>query len=169
MTISTVHIERLYSSEKGALSRLVDRIVRNRTTAEDLVQDTFVRMISSPGTGEISNEAAYLARIARNLAFDHRRKEKPTVTLEDAGIFSMADPTPSAETRLADKQALELTLKTMAALPERTRRALEMHRLGELTLAEIGRSLGISTSLTGRLVLDGYKAVRQSLLEHGID
>lgn len=169
MAISTINLARLYRSEKGALARLVDRIVRNRTTAEDLVQDTFVRLMSTPAPAEISNEPAYLSRVARNIAIDHRRREKATLSLEDGGIFEMADPTPCAETRLADRQALALTIQAMAALPERTRRALEMHRLGEKTLAEIGVTLGISTSLSGRLVLEGYKAVRIRLREYGID
>lgn len=158
-------VARLYGSERGRLSRLVHRIVRNTSTAEDLVQDTFVNLLGVSGRDIVQDERAYLSRIARNLAIDHKRREREMLSLEDAGIFAMSDPTPSAETALADRQALALTMETMAALPERTRRALEMHRLGECTLAEIGRTLGVSTATAGRLVVDGYRVVRDRLRE----
>ena len=170
MTGPILDAARLYASERGRLRRLVHRIVSNAATAEDLVQDTFVNLLgATPRGAEVQDERAYLSRIARNLAIDHKRRERDTLTLEDAGIFAMSDPAPSAETILADRQALALTMETMAALPERTRRALEMHRLGERTLAEIGKALGVSTAQAGRLVMNGYRVVRDRLREADVE
>jgi RNA polymerase sigma-70 factor, ECF subfamily len=170
MPSRTLDIAKLYGAERGRLWRLVQRIVRNQATAEDLVQDSFVNLMGATcRNGPVQDERAYLSRIARNLALDQKRRERETLTLEDAGIFAMADPTPSAEQALADRQALALTLDAMASLPERTRRALEMHRLGEKTLAEIGRTLGVSTAQAGRLVLNGYGVVRDRLREAGAE
>jgi RNA polymerase sigma factor (sigma-70 family) len=167
MSAQVIDLAGLYVSEQGKLRRIINRIVRNRTTADDLVQDTFINLMGPSATGAIKDEKAYLARIARNLAIDHRRKQRTFVGLQDAELFALIDPTPSAEVAIADRQALLLTLDIIATLPVRTRRAFEMHRMGEQTLAEIGRSLGISTAHAGRLVMDGYRIVRDRLRENG--
>lgn len=124
-------------------------------------------MVPSATRGDVRDEKAYLARVARNLAIDHRRKQRSLVDLEDAELFALADPAPSAEAVLADRQALLLTLKIIATLPVRTRKAFEMHRLGEHTLAEIAGTLGMSTAHAGRLVMEGYRTVRDQLREQG--
>lgn len=157
----------LYVSEKGRLSRLINRIVGNAATAEDLVQDTFVNVLGAPQDRAIRDDKAYLSQVARNLAVDHTRKDRRLVALNEEEFFALVDPSPSPEVIAADRQALAITVKAMSELPERTRKALEMHRLGDHTLAEIGKILGISTSLAGRLVLDGYRIVRDRLRDAG--
>ncbi len=169
MRVQTIDLAGLYVLEQGRLRRLINRIVGNRTVAEDLVQDAFVNLMGPAAKGAVRDERAYLARIARNLAIDHRRKERAFVALDDAALFALADPAPSAETAMADRQALQLTLTIMAALPERTRKAFEMHRLGERTLVEIAQALGMSTAHAGRLVMDGYRIVRDRLREEGVE
>lgn len=165
MSAQAIDLAGLYVSEQGKLRRLINRIVGNRTTTEDLVQDTFVNLMGPSAKGEIKDEKAYLARIARNLAIDHRRQQRTFVGFEDAELFALIDPAPSAEAAMADRQALLLTLNIIATLPVRTRTAFEMHRLGEQTLAQIARTLGISTAHAGRLVMDGYRIVRDRLRE----
>ena len=164
-----INLTSLYTSEQGRLSRLVHRIVRNRCTPEDLVQETFVNLLKLPGETDIADPRAYLARVARNLAIDHRRYQSMWAFVDDgeAELFTLADPSPSPETVVADRHTLALTLRAIEALPERTRRAFEMHRLGEHRLAEIARVLEISTSLTGRLVQEGYAAVLDRLSDEG--
>jgi RNA polymerase sigma-70 factor (ECF subfamily) len=165
MSVQVVDLAGLYMSEQGKLRRLINRIVSNRTTAEDLVQDTFLNLMGPSAGADIRNEKAYIARIARNLAIDHCRRQRTFVSIEDAGLFALADPTPSADTALEDRQALLLTLKIIAELPIHTRKAFEMHRLGDCTLAEIAKVLGMSTAHAGRLVMDGYRIVRDRLRE----
>lgn len=170
MSSTASQAARLYASEHGRLARLIQRIVRNRATTEDLVHDSFVRLLDRIGAGAgISDKEAYLTRIAQNLAIDHRRREKELLSLDEAGLFEMADAAPTPETVLADRQALARTIVILAGMPERTRRAFEMHRLGEATLADIGHAIGISTAHAGRLVMDGYRQLRDGLRDAGFD
>ncbi|MDH4983709.1 sigma-70 family RNA polymerase sigma factor [Hyphomicrobium sp. D-2] len=166
MAAKSVDLANLYSSERSRLGRLIDRIVRNPATTEDLVHDVFVRVMtgSSP---EVRDERAYLSRVARNLAIDHTRKAVRTVDVSEETFFAFVDPAPSPETIAADRQALAITVGAIASLPERTRRALELHRLGDHTLESIGKQLGISTSLASRLVIEGYRIVQKRLDEAG--
>jgi len=166
MSARTAELALLYASERGRLGRLIDRIVSNSATSEDLVHDTFVRALGGLSE-DIRNDKAYLARIARNLAIDHKRKDGRTFDISEEAFLAFVDPSPSPETIAADRQALAITVAAIAALPERTRRALEMHRLGDHTLEQIGKELGISISLASRLVLEGYRIVHQRLREAG--
>ena len=156
----------LYASERGRLNRLIDRIVGNPATAEDLVHDTFVRAMEGSAQ-EIRDDKAYLSRIARNVAIGQKRRDGRIVDISEEAFFAFADPSPSPETVAADRQALAITIAAINSLPERTRKALEMHRLGDHTLEQIGKALGISTSLAGRLVLEGYRIVRERLRQVG--
>lgn len=70
-------------------------------------------------------------------------------SLEEAATFDLADASPSPETIVADRDALLQTLKILAAMPERTRCAFQMHSLGEKKLAQIAAELSISTAHAG--------------------
>lgn len=132
-------------------------------TAADLTQDTFVRVLTSP-PGETTvahNPVGYLFRVARNLGIDHLRRERLLVRVDlSADDFSaIADPSPSPEAVVFDRQKLALTQAALAELPERTRRAFELHRMDEMTIAAVAAELGLSTSRTWTLIRDAYEHI----------
>jgi len=69
----------------------------------------------------------------------------------------IADPAPNAERIVYDRQLLQLTAAAMSELPERTRLAFELHRLGDHTLADVAQKIGLSTTRTWALVRDAYR------------
>lgn len=160
------HLSALYVSEKNRLSRVIARIFSNRNDVEDIVHDAFVRFIAAR-SATIDQDKAYITRIAQNLAIDAQRKAKK-VQFADIDLFEMVDPTPSPEQVVVDRQALEITLSVLEKLPYKTRRAFELHRMGELTIAQIAQELGISSSNAGRHVIDGYQLLRDALRRHGL-
>ncbi len=95
MAARVVELAGLYVSEKGRLGRLINRIVGNSATAEDLVQDTFVNVLGAPQSREIRDDKAYLSQVARNLAIDHTRKDRRLVDLKEEDFFALVDPSPS--------------------------------------------------------------------------
>ncbi|MQY46979.1 sigma-70 family RNA polymerase sigma factor [Rhizobiales bacterium RZME27] len=156
----------LYVSEKNRLSRMIARIFSNRNDVEDIVHDAFIRFITAR-LGGIDQEKAYIARIAQNLAIDAQRKAKKHPSA-DIDLFEMIDPSPSPEQVVADRQALAITLSALEKLPGKTRRAFEMHRVGDMTITQIASELGISSSNAGRHVIDGYQLLRDALRRHGL-
>ncbi len=77
--------------------------------------------------------------------------------------LEVAEEKPSPEAETIARQELERVLAAMAELPERTRLALEMHRLGGLKLREIAQRLGISTSMAQVLVVEAVRHCQRSL------
>jgi RNA polymerase sigma-70 factor (ECF subfamily) len=157
----------LFRRHSKELVRFLRRRGLSAETAADLAQDTFVRLLTAQpqGSGSPSNPKAYLFQISRNLSLDFLRRQRlvPMVDIADDALAAIADPMPSPETQVYDRQRLALSAAALAELPERTRRAFEMHRLGDMTLAETGRRLGLSTTQTWALIRDAYLHIHARL------
>src|SRR5574339_550177 len=89
--------EMLLHRHKSKLYTAIYLIVKDRYTAEDLLQETFVKAIKTIRGGRYNEEGKFLpwiSRIAHNLAIDHFRKDKryPEVVLEDGSrVFNCLD------------------------------------------------------------------------------
>jgi RNA polymerase sigma-70 factor (ECF subfamily) len=153
----------------------VTRILRRRglsaEAAADIAQETFLRMLAletpqeEPGRSATDNPRGYLLRVARNLSIDFVRRERhsPFVVASTDLFEATPDPTPSQESSLADRQKLAAVAAALDLLPERTRRAFEMHRIGGRTIAEVAAELGLSTSRTAALIKEAYHHIRSQL------
>ncbi len=159
----TWDIQKLFRHHAKDITRSLRRGGLNAETADDITQDTFVRVLSKPpaATASKNNPAAYLFQVARNLRIDHERRERLVkwIELPALDLAAIVDPAPSPETTTYDRQRLELTLAALAELPERTRKAFEMHRMNEMTIAEVAAQLGLSVSRTWALIRDAYEHI----------
>ncbi|NDW07588.1 RNA polymerase sigma factor [Jiella pacifica] len=152
-------------------AREIDRFLRRRghsaETAADLTQDTFVRIITAAPRGKAHNPRAYLHQIARNLSVDLYRRERHVerADLTDEEFQRVADAAPGPETIVYDRQRLAIVERALQELPEPTRRAFELHRLGERTMSEVAGELGLSVSRTWTLIRRAYLHLRARLNE----
>lgn len=138
-------------------------------TVEDLTQDVFLRVLArppaAPARAVALNPVGYLYAIARNLCADHERRARrePRAELSETDLARIVDPAPGAETVVYDRQRLELTRAALAELPERTRRAFELHRLGDYTIAQVADQLDLSVTRTWGLIREAYEHLRRRL------
>ena len=162
-------VQKLFRLHARDIARALRRRGLDEDTAAELTQDTFVRVLAAPPAASRTsyNPAAYLFRIARNLCIDHQRRERLffRVELPSDDFASILDPAPSPETIVYDKQRLALTRAALAELPQRTRRAFEMHRIGEMTIAEVAAELDLSVSRTWSLIRDAYHHIATRLAD----
>ncbi|GGF53447.1 DNA-directed RNA polymerase sigma-70 factor [Azorhizobium oxalatiphilum] len=141
---SLTHIlSQTFRSEKGRLVRLVQRIVGNRATAEELVQDAFLNLMKADG---VDRAPAYLARAARNLAFNHLRHLRQGVELDvgEAARDSVADAAPSPEEIALYRSELRRLLEAVAALPPRRREVFVLHKFEGLSYDAVAARMGIA-------------------------
>jgi RNA polymerase sigma factor (sigma-70 family) len=152
---------KLFRMHAGEIVRALRRRGLSADTAADITQEAFLRVLTlGPQEGSaIHNPKAYLHQVSRNLSINHQRRERlvPMVELDDALAERIVDPTPNAETAVYDRQRLQQTAAALAELPERTRKAFVLHRLGEHTIAEVGKLIGLSTTRTWALIRDAYR------------
>ncbi len=150
---------RLYLTHRAALVDYAAPIVGCRATAEDVVQEAFVRFAGEPTVVEVnhvSQPVGYLYRIVRNLAVDWARRLSAQAysnqPAPDSVVSAVPAGTPTPEEHAAYREELAIVATALDELPERTRLVFEMHRLEGLTLKEVAQQMGISITLTHQLV-----------------
>ncbi|MFV0453929.1 MAG: sigma-70 family RNA polymerase sigma factor [Pseudomonas sp.] len=143
----------LFANHRKALVDYAAPITGCRAQAEDVVQDAWLRF-SQTKQGNLTQPLAYLYRIVRNLALDFTRSAGYNQRQNDSEELFEQIPahTPSPEQQLSSQDELRLIAEALAQLPERTRIAFEMHRLGGYTLQQIASHLNISVGLAHQLV-----------------
>ncbi|AJP74297.1 hypothetical protein TS85_05720 [Sphingomonas hengshuiensis] len=152
---------KLFQSHRASLVDYARTITGNESAAEDVVQDAWLRFRNACNAVTLREPLHYLYRIVRNLAVDENRRTALEVSRcpvdVEAITHSIASDAPSPEDIAIARNELRLVRAALGELPERTRIAVEMHRFGGHTLAQIAGSLGISVGLAHTLVADGIK------------
>lgn len=130
---------------KDMLYRLALRITLNRAEAEDIVQDTLIRVWNRRDEWEqIESIEAYCTTVCRNLALDRtRRADNRTASLDESGP-ERADSTstPLEQAQLHDRVAIVHSL--VDTLPEKQRSCMQLRDFEGKAYKEIASALGIS-------------------------
>jgi RNA polymerase sigma-70 factor (ECF subfamily) len=147
---------RLYLTHRTALIDYAAPIVGCRARAEDVVQEAYLRFV--PHTGErapLDRPVSYLYRIVRNLAFDWtRRLSAETRRAAAQAVIDPVAAVASPEEAALHRDELRRVYAALSEVPERSRRAFEMHRFGGLTFHQIAARLDVSVATAHRLVRD---------------
>ena len=133
-------ITALVAEYSTTLYRVAYSVTRNSAEAEDIVQETFLRVLKHQGKlDEIRDARVWLVRIAWNLSLDRKRRSKARPETED--IADLVRTLPSGERRADDEvissQEHARVLALIDQLPAKERQALLLSALEELSTAEI--------------------------------
>jgi len=139
----TRHQERVYTK--------IHFIVRDSDLANDLFQDTFIKVLGLLKTGKYIEEGKFLPwilRIAHNMAIDHFRRNKKMKMVrsrEDFDVFSILD---TGETHIEDKLVADQinsdVRDLIEHLPEDQQAVVRMRMYQDLSFREIAESTGVS-------------------------
>lgn len=136
-----------------------------RDQAADVVQDTYVRILSLENPRAIHNPRAFLYRTALNLTVDLFRKrqvrEARSVALEV--IEQMPSNIPDQETIVEAKERVALLRLAIAELPPKCRHVFLLHKFMDLSHAEIAGRLGISKNMVEKHVIKAMMHCRKRL------
>ena len=133
--------------------------VKNRELAEDLFQDTFIKVINTLRAGAYKDEgkfAQWVMRIANNLKIDYFRKAQRLPAYESNGDFDVFDTLsiedPSVEQKMIQEQVYSDIQDLLQYLPEEQREVLEMRIYQDISFKEIAEltNVSINTAL-GRM------------------
>ncbi len=139
----------LVDAHSGTLYRVAYSVVRHAQDAEDVVQETYIRVLKHAGKfREVRDARVWLIRIAWNLALDRTRRRKP-LALEDEGM-SLLSQLPSSEMRadaaLAASEGHARILRLIDTLPAKERQVLLLSALEELSTVQIAGVLKTTES-----------------------
>ena len=142
-TLITRHKQRIYSF---IYSKVFDRDV-----AEDVFQDTFIKVINSLKRGKYNEEGKFLPwvmRISHNLVIDHFRKNNRMPKFEnntDFNIFSvLSDNSLNAENSMIKGQVASDVRRLVEELPDDQKQVLLMRIYKDMSFKEISQQTGVS-------------------------
>ena len=143
--------EQLVNRHKNRVFTTILLIVKDTYTAEDLMQDAFIKAIHTMKSGRYNEEgkfSSWICRIAHNLAIDFFRKEKrsPMITLEDgSNVFNtLAFAADSAESLQIKEDTCVRLRELIQTLPQSQREVLMMRHYADMSFQEIADATGVS-------------------------
>ncbi|WP_371232726.1 RNA polymerase sigma factor [Pseudomonas sp. QE6] len=147
----------LYRDHRDWLTAWLNRSLGCVQRAEDLSQDTFVRVLGRRELPSLREPRAFLVTIAKGLLVDHwRRVALEQTYLEELHHLPEAVQ-PSAEEHcliLADLREID---RLLGSLSTRARRAFLLNRLDGLGHAEIAELLGVSVPRVRQYIAQGLR------------
>lgn len=143
------------------LLAFAERLVGDRASAEDVVQDAYLAVWRTaarwtPG----AKVSTWLYRIARNAALDRLRRRRPTV---DPEMVTLIDPADGPERGLSRNQTSAAVRRAIDALPERQRAAIVLVHYERRSGNEAADILGVSVEALESLLARGRRALRAAL------
>ena len=160
-----------------AVYRYAYALTRDRSEAEDLVQDTFLQALRHwdqfrPGT----NARAWLFTICRNLFLrqrERRAREEPTEAAALDGIAAAAQAfatPPDAGRALFDAPELgDVIRRELDKLPAEYREVVELSDLQDQSYADIAQVLGVPLGTVKSRLFRGRRLLQQALVDYARD
>ena len=163
--------EELLRRYRTPLVNFFSRMIRDRVVAEDLAQETFLRVYKA--RERYRPEARFttwLYRIATNLVLNAIRDRKGEVSpTTDEGpdgeppLEQFIDTKPTAEQQLIQRDRERLIRQAIEALPEKQRAAVILHKYQEVDYRQIAKVLSVSESAVKSLLFRAYETLRARL------
>lgn len=160
-------ISGIYRQYSGELRRFLSMKLRNCEEAADVVQDTFVRVLTLADDYEIRHPRGLLYRTALNITVDRARSRdaRPDCTADFAMAADIAADQPDPESALYMQQRLHLLQQAIAELPPKCRTAFMLHKFENLSYADVALRLGVSRNMVEKHIIKALAHCRKRLDE----
>jgi RNA polymerase sigma factor (sigma-70 family) len=137
---------------------------------DDLVQESYARLIRAKQTGRVNYAKAFLFTTARNAALDffRRRKVVSIDAIGDLAELSVLEDRPDSAEAVNKQQELELLSQAVRALPDRCRQVLTLRLLYGLSHKEIAADLRISEHTVKAQLAKGMRRCTVFFQERGL-
>ena len=174
-TDETALLARVAAGEAEAFRSLVDRhlptvlavarrMLRDDAEAEDVAQETLLRLWRNAGGLEIGPGGVrpWLRRVVSNLCIDRARARRNTTVVET--VPEESEP-PTQMRQLAERELGQRVDIALKALPERQRLALTLFHYEGMSQIEVGEAMGISDEAVESLLARARRTLKVSLKE----
>jgi RNA polymerase sigma-70 factor (ECF subfamily) len=161
----------LLEKHRSSVVHFLYRMVQHQAVAEELAQEVFLRVYRSRGTYEPTAKfTTWLFRIATHLALNalrdgknERSEERLDERSDEMPARQVEDRRPSVEQSLVREAALDEVRRAVAALPDKQRAAVLMHKYKEMEYTQIAKVLNCSESAVKSLLFRAYETLRARL------
>lgn len=144
-------LEMLINRHKDRLFTTIILIVKDTYIAEDLFQETFIKIIKNLRAGKYNEEGKFFpwaSRIARNMAIDYFRKIQRMPTITDSSGYdvfrTLKIKTENREEQIIRSEKEDMVRAAIEQLPFEQRQVLILRHYGDLSFKEIAKMTDVS-------------------------
>ena len=151
---------------KNELFRLALRITLNRAEAEDIVQDTMLKVWNRRNDwAQIESIEAFCLTICRNLALDRmKRMDNQAETLEDHQDTADYSYAANPEEQTVQRDRIQLVRRLLDQLPEKQRCCMQLRDFEGKSYRDIAVVMGITEQQVKVNIFRARQAVKKELL-----
>lgn len=159
--LAFTHLVRRY---QGRLFGYVLRIIRNRQTAEEIVQDALFKVYQHIRSIDPARQfSSYLYTVAKHEAINALRRSRPTLSLEDRDVMDEELDLDEQISMMADADHLRAAVQQ---LEEKYRRVVTLYYFDQLSYEEIAARIGVPLNTVRTHLRRAKESLRQHLT-HG--
>lgn len=158
-------LRQVFEAEESPLLRYAQGLVRQRETAEDLVQDAFLKLHAH--WDHVTHPRAWLFRCTRNLALSHLRDHRHEVPMDATHEWDANSPDP--EHTLEKLETIGILQLLVAELQDDDRILITLKYQEGLKYDQISQRTGLSISNVGYKLHHALKHLADSLRRLGVD
>jgi RNA polymerase sigma factor (sigma-70 family) len=170
-------LETLVSRYKDKIFSSILFLVKDKFLAEDLFQETFLRIIDTLRSRRYNEEGKFLPwamRIAHNLCVDYFRKVKRTpaiLTQDKQNIFDVIHVVinDNAEQRIIREQSYDRMHQMLAKLPDEQREVIVLRHFGDMSFKQIAETTNCSINTALGRMRYGLINLRKMMTEKQIN
>ncbi|AGL01766.1 RNA polymerase sigma factor SigX [Desulfoscipio gibsoniae] len=165
--MSQVFYQETYNRYYPAVCRQLTFMLGSRAVAEEITQETFLRLYCTPPR-QYENIGGWLSKVAANLAYNYLRSEKSRLRREEK-IKGHGFTVVSSEESALQNEESSMVRHALQSLPERDRLCLLMKHSG-FSYEEIAEAIGVKKSSVGTIIARAQaKFKRVYLAQKGCD
>lgn len=154
----------LLEAYERPLMQYVARLVGDVESARDIVQESFLRLVQG-GPDDPEHARPWLYTVARNLAFDRRRRERRANASEAGNVVPLHGRSTTPAELLEQREEQDRALSFLEELPQNQQEVVRLKFQGGLSYKEISQVTKLSVSNVGFLLHVAIKALRARMDE----
>ena len=166
----TVWFAESVQPHEPALRAFLSRRFSSLPDHDDLVQETYARLLRVSDPQRLGHVRAFLFTTARNVAIDHVRRTRrtPVGPINDIAEFSLLEPARGAADLLDLAQRHEAMLSALETLPERCREVMLLRYVDGFSASEIAVRLGLAAATVRVHLMKGVRNCAQFFRARGL-
>lgn len=154
----------IYRATIAPLRRYLTRLLGNRSEAQDIAHDAYVRVFPQPEKPAADHAEAVLYTTARRLAINRlKRRSISPFSPDPSSVDTAACATPGVAQQVMARQELKLLEAAIAELPAGCRTVLLLRKVELLSHREIAERLGIAISTVEKQHMRALRLLRAAL------
>lgn len=165
---SPLTLETLYREHHRWLTHWIARKLQYGFDADDIAQDTFLRIINGQCLSQIREPKAFLSTVARRVMIDLFRRHALERAYLDMLAHMPEEFAPSQEVREAQIELLQLLDRMLLGLSTKVREAFLLSQLEQLPQVEIAQRLAVSVSSVKKYLAKAMEHCLLFRLEHDL-